>query len=560
MCGIFGGYNIELSEVENAINLINRGNDGITITQLNDRITFAARRHLIKSSGFEKNLNGKSDQPYFSEDKKISLMLNGELYNFNDFKSPLMSQGVKFNTTGDTEVFLKLYENKGINFLKDKSIDSLYSLAIYDDVLKKIFITRDWPGRIPLYYLHDEIKNIFIFSSELKGFRAMKNISLKDPVELKPGNVLEYDTVSSKIKILFEYDLKPYISKNNQDIYSVGSELNNLLNQSSKNRTMGDVPICTMLSGGIDSVLTTFYVFKNIDFKKVSFKPTSYVFKVKGFDSIDVKTAIEAAKGFNEIDLDLKIIEAEPEKILEDLPKIVETFEMRDLKALSFYPLPIYWYLASEMHKDKFKVTIGGHGVDELLGAYTAWKELKANHNVQIQLKSRKAFINNIYNNMLKRASIIFMNRGPIEARFPFLNHLVCEFMLGIDPVWLTMNDRNSEIMLDLIEKTNNKENLKIIYNSIKIFLNDKKEYEMKFSIEEKYDIERLFWKLPLIVSSYYASKESFLTFKDVFRPKIRGQHGAGLTNLETEVIKKYKKYGDNDVDIFKSLSSEIFN
>ena len=214
MCGIFGGYNIELSEVENAINLINRGNDGITITQLNDRITFAARRHLIKSSGFEKNLNGKSDQPYFSEDKKISLMLNGELYNFNDFKSPLMSQGVKFNTTGDTEVFLKLYENKGINFLKDKSIDSLYSLAIYDDVLKKIFITRDWPGRIPLYYLHDEIKNIFIFSSELKGFRAMKNISLKDPVELKPGNVLEYDTVSSKIKILFEYDLKPYISKN----------------------------------------------------------------------------------------------------------------------------------------------------------------------------------------------------------------------------------------------------------------------------------------------------------------------------------------------------------
>ena len=102
------------------------------------------------------------------------------------------------------------------------------------------------------------------------------------------------------------------------------------------------------------------------------------------------------------------------------MPSIVETFEMRKLKALSFYPLPIYWYLAPEMHKDGFKVTIGGHGVDELLGAYTAWKELKTSHEAQIKLRSRKAFINNIYNNMLKRASIIFMNKGPIEARFPF--------------------------------------------------------------------------------------------------------------------------------------------
>lgn len=560
MCGIFGGHNIEFNDVKKAISLINRGDDGTTVSKINDQITFAARRHLIKSSGLEKNLNGKSDQPYFSKDKKIALMLNGELYNFKDFKLSMVSEGVKFETTGDTEVFLKLYEDKGINFLKDKSIDSLYSLAIYDDILKKIFITRDWPGRIPLYYLHDEQKKTFIFSSELKGFKALKNVSLKDPIELKPGKVLEYDIINSKLNFLYDYDLKPFISKNNNDLYSLGSELNNLLNESAKNRTMGDVPICTMLSGGIDSVLTTFYVFKNINFKKVNFKPTSYVFKVKGFDSIDVKTAIEASKGFKDIDLNLKVIEADPEDILNDLPRIVETFEMRNLKALSFYPLPIYWYLASEMHKDKFKVTIGGHGVDELLGAYTAWKELKANHNVQIQLKSRKAFINNIYNNMLKRASIIFMNRGPIEARFPFLNHLVCEFMLGIDHKWLKMNELNVEIMLNLIEKTNNKNNLKTIYNSLVLFLNDKSGYEEKYSNEEKFDIERLFWKLPLIVSSYYASKESFLKFKDVFRPKIRGQHGAGITNLEKSINLKYKKYGEDDVEIFKNLSKEIFS
>ena len=57
-----------------------------------------------------------------------------------------------FKTQGDTEVLLKLYESYGIEFLRDKGIDALYSIAIFDKKLNKIFISRDWPGRIPLYY------------------------------------------------------------------------------------------------------------------------------------------------------------------------------------------------------------------------------------------------------------------------------------------------------------------------------------------------------------------------------------------------------------------------
>ena len=67
----------------------------------------------------------------------------------------------------------------------------MYSIAIYDKKLKKIFIARDWPGRIPLYYYYDEQK--FIFSSELKAFRAIKNLSLQKPIELVPGQIIEYD-------------------------------------------------------------------------------------------------------------------------------------------------------------------------------------------------------------------------------------------------------------------------------------------------------------------------------------------------------------------------------
>ena len=557
MCGIFGGYNLSFNEAKKGIELIKRGNDGISIDKLNEDIIFTARRHAIKFSGNEKNLLGRSDQPYYSKDKNIALIFNGEFYNFKEYKANLENHGINFFSEGDTEVLLRLYEKYGINFLRDKKIDSLYSIAIFDKKLNKIFISRDWPGRIPLYYYSDNKR--FIFSSELKAFKSIKDLSLQSPIELKPGAILEFDIKSKKINLLSNYPLQPHISKNSDDILKLGAEMHKVLDESAKNRTMGDVPICTMLSGGIDSVLTTFYVLKNINFKKVDYQPTSYVFKVKGFDSIDVKTAKVASLGFEKIGLKLKIIEADGQQIVNDMPKIVETFEMRDLKALSFYPLPIYWYLAPKMNADGFKVTIGGHGVDELLGAYTAWKELKTSHEAQIKLRSRKAFINNIYNNMLKRASIIFMNRGPIEARFPFLNQNVCEFMLGIDPKWLSLNKRNAEIMLSIIEDSKLEENLKKIYNNLKIYLKSEKDFFNDVNEEEILDIEKIFWKFPLVASSYYASKESFLKLKDVFRPKIRGQHGAGITEIEPKITKNFSNFGSSDTEIFKNISQEIF-
>ena len=76
------------------------------------------------------------------------------------------------------EWFSNSKSNKVIkrDFVYDKNIDSLFALAIYDSKKSKIFITRDWPGRIPLYFFSDEKR--FIFSSELKAFKAIKNITV----------------------------------------------------------------------------------------------------------------------------------------------------------------------------------------------------------------------------------------------------------------------------------------------------------------------------------------------------------------------------------------------
>ena len=100
---------------------------------------------------------------------------------------------------------------KGINFLYDRKIDSLFAIAIYDSINKKIFIARDWPGRIPLYYYHDKEK--FVFSSELKAFKAIKNLSLQIPIELEPGHYIEFDLNSNTLKKVKFYEVKNNLIK-----------------------------------------------------------------------------------------------------------------------------------------------------------------------------------------------------------------------------------------------------------------------------------------------------------------------------------------------------------
>ena len=113
--------------------------------------------------------------------------------------------------------------------------------------------------------------------------------------------------------------------------------------------------------------------------------------------------------------------------------------------------------------------------------------------------------------------------------------------------------------MVNIIEESKIQESLSKIYKNLNLYLKNDKQFFEELSNDEIFDIEKIFWKFPLIASSYFASKNSFLSFKDVFRPKIRGQHGAGITTVEPKIVSNYPKYGKTDTDIFKNISKEIF-
>jgi len=105
------------------------------------------------------------DQPMFSDDKDIVIVLNGEIYNYIELREELKKLGYNFKTTSDTEVVLKAYEEWGYNC--QNKFNGMWAFAIWDNSKNELFISRDRIGEKPLHYTIFE--NSFIFGSEMKS-------------------------------------------------------------------------------------------------------------------------------------------------------------------------------------------------------------------------------------------------------------------------------------------------------------------------------------------------------------------------------------------------------
>ena len=170
-----------------------------------------------------------------------------------------------------------------------------------------------------------------------------------------------------------------------------------------------------------------------------------------------------------------------------------------------------------------------------------------------------------IHENMMRRASIIFMNRGPIEARFPFLETNVCEYALGIERRWLSISPENVEYLLDEMDKRTGPnhewtDQMHETHRYLSAYLDNNGKHPETADKAAVYEMEKLFWKLPLIGAGIHASDESFLPINVLFNPKLRGQHGSGITSLEDKVLERYRKFGSTDQEIFRQMVADAFN
>ncbi len=279
MCGICGIYNlygkkpIEEKVIEKMLYAIrHRGPDGER-AYVNERVGLGFNRlsFLDLSGGM---------QPLFNETKEISMVCNGEIYNYRELKADLVKKGHTFRTGTDVEVIIHLYEEYGTEF--PKMLNGQFAIALYDGRTESFYLVRDHVGICPLFYTIAD--NRIIFASEIKGileypgierklnmkavdqlmnFPGMvsPNTFFKNIYSMEPGHMLcirpEQEPVNEEFwDLCYEAE-----EEDKGEAYYV-EHLRELLKEAISRRLIADVPIGFYVSGGLDSSIVACYIGK----------------------------------------------------------------------------------------------------------------------------------------------------------------------------------------------------------------------------------------------------------------------------------------------------------
>jgi asparagine synthase (glutamine-hydrolysing) len=332
-------------------------------------------------------------QPLTNEDSGVTIIFNGEIYNYVEQRNILVSKGYIFKTATDTEVILHLYEEYGVNCLQ--YLRGMFGFAIWDKGRQQLFCARDRFGIKPFYYYSDEEK--FIFGSEIKAIikagdvdRTLSYDALdcyfafghiigdmsiyKSIRKLKPAHYLLLsfkDKVSIEIKKYWEIKFEPDYSKT-EDYWI--EEIQSCLSETVKLHMISDVPLGAFLSGGIDSSAVVSLMAINSN-KPV--KTFSIGFQNKEFNELSYARIIAEKYGCEHHE---QIIEPESITLL---PQLVRSFDepFADSSAI-----PTYY--VSRMAREKVTVALSGDGGDELFAGYSYYLYMNKLHSFPLNFKT----------------------------------------------------------------------------------------------------------------------------------------------------------------------------
>jgi len=431
MCGIIGGTKLTRKDlIEGLKTLRHRGQDsqGFYIDQ---KVALGHNRLAIL------DLSSKANQPFLvsSSEKSIVLVFNGEVWNYIDLKNKLIVRGYKFISRSDTEVLANGYLEWGISLFK--KIDGMFALAFYDKTKNIILLSRDWVGKIPLHYVYKN-KNLY-FASEIKVLLKFKNVNLDDIKNFPPAHYLIFNLKTREIKLRRYYSLPNF--KVDDSLQEATQKIKELLTEGVEKRLISDVPICTLLSGGIDSFLITF-ILKNYYPSIEAF--TAY-YDDRRFQSSDLYHATKAAKWLG---IKLKKIPIKGGEIIKNLPRII--YGLESYKYYQVYAATVNYFLAKDIQKEGYKVAFCGEGSDELWGSYDTTREGAGLPEFK---RVRRYLIENMHRGNLNRINKVMMYGGTIEMRSPFLHRPLVEYCLNLSEHYITKGKERKYLLKEAFKR-----------------------------------------------------------------------------------------------------------
>jgi asparagine synthase (glutamine-hydrolysing) len=373
MCGICGIANADGAspdvEALRKMNgrLVHRGPDSDGLFE-DGGVGLAMRRLSII------DLEG-GDQPISNEDGSVTVVQNGEIYNYRELRAELERRGHRFATHSDTEVLVHLYEEHGDELVE--RLRGMFALALWDGRERRLLLARDRFGIKPLYYRH--LDGTLSFASELKALMLQPGFSR----EIDPRAVaayLAFNSIPAPLTIFAEarklaagtlavwrdgelsqarYARPAPVEAGDarrgpEDV--LAEELRETLRDSVCAHLVADVPVGVLLSGGVDSAgIVALAAGEQAE----PVKTFSVGFEEASFDELERARLVAERYGSDHHEIVLR-----PDAV-ELFPKLVEAFDepFGDSSALPTY-------LVSELAAGEVKVALSGEGGDELFGGY----------------------------------------------------------------------------------------------------------------------------------------------------------------------------------------------
>lgn len=428
MCGIVCAFDIKQKSetlrpqvLEMAKTIRHRGPDWSGIYS-DDKVILAHERLAIVDPA-----SGK--QPLFSEDKKLVLAANGEIYNHRELR--LQFPDYKFQTESDCEVILALYKEKGVDFVDD--MNGIFGFAIYDVDKDEYFVARDHMGIIPLYMGWDK-HGTFYVASELK---ALESVCTK--IELfPPGHYLS--SKDGELVQWYKRDWEDYeaVKDNETSIAEVRQALEDAVHR----QLMSDVPYGVLLSGGLDSSVTSAIAKKyserriEADDKEKAWWPQLHSFSVGLKGSPDLVAAQKVADHIGTVHHEIQFTIQEGLDAVKDVIYQLETYDITTVRAST----PMY-LMARVIKSMGIKMVLSGEGADELFGGYLYFHKAP-NAQEFHEETTRKLSKLHMYDCLRANKSLAAWG---IEGRVPFLDKEFMDVAMRINPQDKMINGERME-------------------------------------------------------------------------------------------------------------------
>ncbi len=428
MCGIVCAFDLkQKSEIlrpqvlEMAKTIRHRGPDWSGIYD-DDKAILAHERLAIVDPA-----SGK--QPLFSENKQLILAANGEIYNHRELRSQFPNY--EFQTESDCEVILALYKEKGVHFVDD--MNGIFGFALYDKEKDEYFIARDHMGIIPLYIGWDKYGTFYV-ASELKALEGIcTTIELFPPghfMSSKDGELVQW----------YRRDWEDYqaVKDNKTSIAEVRQALEDAVHR----QLMSDVPYGVLLSGGLDSSVTSAIAKKyaerriEADDKEQAWWPQLHSFSVGLEGSPDLVAAKKVANHIGTIHHEIVFTIQEGLDAINDVIYQLETYDITTIRAST----PMY-LMARVIKSMGIKMVLSGEGADELFGGYLYFHKApnaKEFHEETV----RKLGKLHMYDCLRANKSLAAWG---IEGRVPFLDKEFMDVAMRLNPQDKMINNERME-------------------------------------------------------------------------------------------------------------------